>query len=382
MSRDKRQKPAEGADPGSQQTPDQQGEPEAGKTGPTARLGKEAKIGAAVILVLVAALAVVAILRFTGRHSAGPVAAAAAKGKAKAGNANPNHSSNLDRGASRPADRAGATVAPAAAAHSALPYGTAASSPPWEGSGTGTRDADPMSSGGFPALAAPVSPRPTVIQRHRTEGSQPRERRELTRQDAPSLDDPFHRRPARPASPPIGAGSVPAASSHTSPPRDPIPGSRFPAPHLGLAPPPPPDRDDIPAARGSHASTSHEHSAPTLHRERGRYDDLELEPGEPMAGPSYREPPPPREPSYRASAAGMRREYRAGRAYTVAEGETLFTIARYELGNASRWVEIYELNRDALDKGLNDLRPGTKLLLPANERPDVLAEPSGNVYRR
>ena len=102
MSRDKRQKPAEGADPGSQQTPDQQGEPEAGKTGPTARLGKEAKIGAAVILVLVAALAVVAILRFTGRHSAGPVAAAAAKGKAKAGNANPNHSSNLDRGASRP----------------------------------------------------------------------------------------------------------------------------------------------------------------------------------------------------------------------------------------------------------------------------------------
>ena len=101
-----------------------------------------------------------------------------------------------------------------------------------------------------------------------------------------------------------------------------------------------------------------------------------------MAGPSYREPPPPREPSYRASAAGMRREYRAGRAYTVAEGETLFTIARYELGNASRWVEIYELNRDALDKGLNDLRPGTKLLLPANERPDVLAEPSGNVYRR
>jgi len=39
MSRDKRQKPADGADPGSPQTPDQQGEPQAGKTGPTVRLG-------------------------------------------------------------------------------------------------------------------------------------------------------------------------------------------------------------------------------------------------------------------------------------------------------------------------------------------------------
>ena len=106
-----------------------------------------------------------------------------------------------------------------------------------------------------------------------------------------------------------------------------------------------------------------------------------MEAGGAVAAPSEGISPPP-EPSFRASAAAAATyEYRAGRSYTVAGGDTLFTIARYELGKASRWVEIYELNRDTL-RDLNSLKTGTRLLLPAMDRPDVLAEPAGNVYRR
>ncbi len=84
----------------------------------------------------------------------------------------------------------------------------------------------------------------------------------------------------------------------------------------------------------------------------------------------------------RASNVGTRRQYRSGRTYAVAEGDTLFDIARYELGKASRWVEIYELNRDVLGKDFNYITPGTKLVLPDSGRPDVLAEPPNSGYRR
>ncbi len=50
--------------------------------------------------------------------------------------------------------------------------------------------------------------------------------------------------------------------------------------------------------------------------------------------------------------------------YIVAEGDTLFDIARYELGKASRWAEIYELNRDLLGEDFDYLRPGTELVMP------------------
>jgi hypothetical protein len=57
------------------------------------------------------------------------------------------------------------------------------------------------------------------------------------------------------------------------------------------------------------------------------------------------------------------------RVYAVHEGDTLFGIARLELGRASRWAEIYDLNRDQLGEVLSDLPPGMQLLLPAGERP-------------
>ncbi len=84
----------------------------------------------------------------------------------------------------------------------------------------------------------------------------------------------------------------------------------------------------------------------------------------------------------RASAVSTRNQYRGGRTYTVVEGDTLFNIARYELGKASRWAEIYDLNRDMLGKDFNYLTPGTQLAMPEGEKSDVLAQPPGNMYRR
>lgn len=73
---------------------------------------------------------------------------------------------------------------------------------------------------------------------------------------------------------------------------------------------------------------------------------------------------------------------RGGRTYIAAEGDTLFDIARYELGMASRWVEIFELNRAVLDEDVNYIKPGTKLLLPDDERSERLAEPPSRRQRR
>jgi len=53
-----------------------------------------------------------------------------------------------------------------------------------------------------------------------------------------------------------------------------------------------------------------------------------------------------------------------GRIYTVADGDTLFEIARHELGKSSRWAEIYELNHDVLGDDFDYLRTGTELILP------------------
>ena len=56
--------------------------------------------------------------------------------------------------------------------------------------------------------------------------------------------------------------------------------------------------------------------------------------------------------------------------YVVEQGDTLFDIARYELGKASRWAEIYDLNRDVLGEDFDHLSPGTELTLPAKQVAD------------
>jgi nucleoid-associated protein YgaU len=81
----------------------------------------------------------------------------------------------------------------------------------------------------------------------------------------------------------------------------------------------------------------------------------------------------------RAMNVGAIQPYRSGvRTYTVTEGDSLFAIARCELGKASRWVEIYELNRDVLGKDFNYLTPGMKLSLPDGEKPDKVARQPDN----
>ena len=54
--------------------------------------------------------------------------------------------------------------------------------------------------------------------------------------------------------------------------------------------------------------------------------------------------------------------------YVVQEGDTLFDIARYKLGRASRWGEIFELNREVLGEDFDFLQPGLELKMPATVR--------------
>jgi nucleoid-associated protein YgaU len=77
------------------------------------------------------------------------------------------------------------------------------------------------------------------------------------------------------------------------------------------------------------------------------------------------------------------RSRRGSDTYIVAEGDTLFDIARYELGKASRWAEIYELNREVLGDDHDHLAPGTELTLPARSQPaDVLTRQNDSRLQR
>ncbi len=62
---------------------------------------------------------------------------------------------------------------------------------------------------------------------------------------------------------------------------------------------------------------------------------------------------------------------RTYRVYIVQEGDTIYEIARYLLGKPSRWVEIYELNKEVLGNDIEHLRPGIQLAIPP-------AEPAGS----
>ena len=57
------------------------------------------------------------------------------------------------------------------------------------------------------------------------------------------------------------------------------------------------------------------------------------------------------------------------RTYVVQEGDNLFNIAKYELHSASRWSEIYDLNRDLLGANVDRLTPGMRLTLPDTRSP-------------
>jgi nucleoid-associated protein YgaU len=85
----------------------------------------------------------------------------------------------------------------------------------------------------------------------------------------------------------------------------------------------------------------------------------------------------------RTIEASTRHRAAGSNVYVVEEGDTLFDIARYELGKASRWAEIYELNRDALGEDFDYLQPGTELSMPprSQERDSVTRHRDAGIQR-
>ncbi len=85
-----------------------------------------------------------------------------------------------------------------------------------------------------------------------------------------------------------------------------------------------------------------------------------------------------------ALQVGMRGQM-GGRVYKVQKGDTLFDIARDELGKASRWAEIYELNRDVIGNDVDMLQPGLELRMPGDRAVpgrDPLTTQSRQPYNR
>lgn len=105
----------------------------------------------------------------------------------------------------------------------------------------------------------------------------------------------------------------------------------------------------------------------------------ELEQRYPQLCPKRRGAPQPGARSLPTSSQGY-----GGRVYVVQEGDTLFDIARYELGKASRWAEIYSMNRDQLGSDYNYVAPGTKLMLPDEQmsQPDNVTARPGSQFPR
>lgn len=85
----------------------------------------------------------------------------------------------------------------------------------------------------------------------------------------------------------------------------------------------------------------------------------------------------------RAMAASTTSGLTGGRVYVVEEGDTLYDIARVELGRADRWVEIYQLNREVLGDDFDYLTPGTRLALPReSQTPSSITRHPGSGYQR
>ncbi len=50
--------------------------------------------------------------------------------------------------------------------------------------------------------------------------------------------------------------------------------------------------------------------------------------------------------------------------YTVKSGDSLSAIAESEMGDANRWPELYEANKDAVGKNPDMIHPGLELKIP------------------
>jgi len=55
---------------------------------------------------------------------------------------------------------------------------------------------------------------------------------------------------------------------------------------------------------------------------------------------------------------------KSSKTYTVKAGDSLSKIAKFELGNSSKWNEIYKLNTKIIGSDPNRIKPGQKLVMP------------------
>ena len=136
---------------------------------------------------------------------------------------------------------------------------------------------------------------------------------------------------------------------------------------------------------------------PPVERKRIERQPMGEEELAPAAAPVQRKPPaelaetPPRRtaavkrniddrpaPVRSASAVAPAAPAAATRTYLVHEGDTIYDIAQFELGRSARWVEIVALNRAALGDEIHFLKPGMKLVLPADSAADQVARQTGD----
>ncbi|MDQ2951905.1 MAG: LysM peptidoglycan-binding domain-containing protein [Chloroflexota bacterium] len=53
--------------------------------------------------------------------------------------------------------------------------------------------------------------------------------------------------------------------------------------------------------------------------------------------------------------------------YTVKSGDSLSDVAEERLGDAKRWREIYDANKDVIGKNPDLIQPGMELEIPDKE---------------
>ena len=66
----------------------------------------------------------------------------------------------------------------------------------------------------------------------------------------------------------------------------------------------------------------------------------------------------------RGERGGLDATSTSTRTYTVKSGDSLSAIAESEMGDANRWPELYEANKDAVGKNPDMIHPGLELKIP------------------
>jgi len=305
------------------------------KTPNASPLGKQAKYGVSVILALLLVLVVVSVMRWTRGSDEGESTALAGNADARpsesAAGIPADGSGEARLGAPLKTDAAGlpgfgsatqATIVPAA------PHTPASNSPgdpvlpPWASNAASTETRESGSNG---SSDRPTAPSLTITSDPFLVGGNPQ-----TDRAADSARDSSK----NPENPPAGDAELKSTAiaepkpESSSPPVEPNPWRDFTVSTAAPTMPTAPAFADVSAPAEGHGNNP---------------------------------PPAAAEP---APSNRIWQPDRPGRTYTVVAGDTLFNIARHELGRASRWTEIYELNRDKLGRDFNSLKPGMKLALP------------------